>query len=233
MNISQILTLDDGVSGLGCTGAVSYVKPPENKVGTKNGKDYDFWTQFIVVKDETGDIGVSLNLGDSSVGVSKGQTVLIEKGTVGSYTKDGKLRKSLRASLAENKIANTNLLPTLKSLPPAARQPIADTIQKLQQGKVYDNNTAQQIANENALTNATNRHCKLAELTKNISDLSADSILFTARFFSDFNMGKPAEPPDFAPIKKKLADMSTEELLDQPANVDNEPNDELGSEIPF
>lgn len=101
MNISQIQTLDDGMSGISCSGMVTYAKQAVNKIGEHNGQPYNFWIQFVVIKDTTGDIGVNLNLGDdSSMAMNKGQRIAVEKGTVNSYTDDkGKLRKSLRASL--------------------------------------------------------------------------------------------------------------------------------------
>lgn len=101
MNIAQILTLPDGISGIDCSGIATYVQPIVNRKGTTDGRDWSFWTQFIVLKDKTGDIDVSLNLGEESyLAVVKGDTIFVEKGTVSSYKdKKDKLRKSLQASL--------------------------------------------------------------------------------------------------------------------------------------
>lgn len=101
MNIATILTLDDGVSGIECSGIVTYVKPAAHKVSTNPNKPYDFWTQFVIIKDATGDIGVNLNLGaEGYLAVEKGKRIAVEKGLVQSYTDNkGNLRKSLRANL--------------------------------------------------------------------------------------------------------------------------------------
>lgn len=99
MKINVIKTLDKGMSNISASGVVDYCKAAENKTGEFNGKPYSFWTQFIVLKDDTGDIGVNLNLGDSKVNVAKGQEIQIEKGTLDSYVKDGKTFQTLKARL--------------------------------------------------------------------------------------------------------------------------------------
>jgi hypothetical protein len=99
MKINVIKTLDKGMSNISASGVVDYCKAAENKTGEFNGKPYSFWTQFIVLKDDTGDIGVNLNLGDSKINVAKGQEIQIEKGTLDSYVKDGKTFQTLKARL--------------------------------------------------------------------------------------------------------------------------------------
>lgn len=105
MNISQILTLPDGVSGIDCQGIATYVQPAQNKTGTTDGRDWSFWTQGVVIKDGTGEIWVNLNLGEESyLAVPKGKRISVEKGVIGSYNKTDKdgnsvLRKSLKARL--------------------------------------------------------------------------------------------------------------------------------------
>ena len=103
MNIASILTLDDGVSGISCSGTATYVKEAINKTGEYDGRPYDFWAQFVVIKDATGDIGVHLNLGNNDfLAAKKGERVSVERGVVKSYKDEkGNLRKSLRAYLAD------------------------------------------------------------------------------------------------------------------------------------
>lgn len=101
MNIAQILTLPDGVSGIDCEGIATYVQPAVNKKGNTDGRDWSFWVQFVVIKDATGELGINLNLGEEQyLAVIKGKRISVEKGTVSSYTdKKNQLRKSLKAHL--------------------------------------------------------------------------------------------------------------------------------------
>ncbi len=99
MNVAQIQTLDDGVNGVSAVGTVTYTKPAVNKVGDKDGRHYDFWSQFVVIKDASGEMGVHLTVGAGEQ-VFKGQQITVEKGKVGSYFDDkNNLRKTLSGSL--------------------------------------------------------------------------------------------------------------------------------------
>ena len=60
MNIAAISKLDEGVSGLKLAGILKYVKPAKHVHGTKNGKEYSFYTQFTIIEDDSGDIPVIL-----------------------------------------------------------------------------------------------------------------------------------------------------------------------------
>ncbi len=99
MNIEQIQTLDDGVSGVSAVGTVTYTKPAVNRVGDKDGRHYDFWSQFVVIKDASGEMGVHLTVGAGEE-VFNGQQIAVEKGKVGSYYYDKThIRKTLSGSL--------------------------------------------------------------------------------------------------------------------------------------
>ncbi len=99
MNIGQIQTLDDGVNGVSAVGTVTYTKPAVNRVGDKDGRQYDFWSQFVVIKDASGEMGVHLTVGAGEE-VFKGQQIAVEKGKVGSYYYDKThIRKTLSGSL--------------------------------------------------------------------------------------------------------------------------------------
>lgn len=100
MKIEQIKNLDIGVSGISCLGEVVYTKDPKNIKGESNGKPYDFWSQFIVVQDDTGDIGVNLSM-DNDNGVKNGDTAEITKATLSSYKSNGETKLVLKGRLAD------------------------------------------------------------------------------------------------------------------------------------
>jgi hypothetical protein len=101
MNIAQIKQLDVGMSGIVCTGNVGYLGDIQRKTGTYDGRDYNFLTQFITIKDSTDEIGANLRIRDGLV-LLKGQKVTIEKAILQSYIKNGETRLSLRGTVQEN-----------------------------------------------------------------------------------------------------------------------------------
>lgn len=86
MNIAQIRQLDIGMKNITCSGEVTWAGQQKNIKGTTaGGRDYDFWSQFIVVKDETDKIGVSITLEIDESGAKKGDEVAIEKAELIQY----------------------------------------------------------------------------------------------------------------------------------------------------
>ena len=98
MNIGTIKQLDVGTSNIACRGVIKYLGEPKHITGTKDGRDYDFWRQFVVLEEGKDSIGVNLAL-ESKVALSKNQTIQVEKGTLESYPKDGETKLSLKAKL--------------------------------------------------------------------------------------------------------------------------------------
>jgi len=74
MKISGIDDLDIGMSNIEIEGKVVYTDPPEHKVGKskKNNKPYDFWSQWVVIEDETGHIGCSVSIEKEEYKLDKG-----------------------------------------------------------------------------------------------------------------------------------------------------------------
>ena len=114
MNIGTIKQLDVGTSNIACRGVIKYLGEPKHITGSKDGRDYDFWTQFVVLEEGKDSIGVNLAL-ESKVALSKNQTIQVEKGTLESYPKDGETKLSLKAKLYS--VGNTQQAP---SQPPQA-----------------------------------------------------------------------------------------------------------------
>ena len=74
MNIKGIDNLDVGMSNIEIEGEVVYSDPPENKKGIseKTNKPYDFWSQWIVIQDDTGKMGCSVTIEKEEYKLEKG-----------------------------------------------------------------------------------------------------------------------------------------------------------------
>lgn len=108
MNIAQIMDLDVGMKGITCSGRVTWANEPKNITGTTNqGKDYDFWSQFIVIEDTNGKIGVSIAVETDQRSVKKGDTVTVEKAELKEYVKDGEPKLKLQGKLQSPAGQNT------------------------------------------------------------------------------------------------------------------------------
>jgi hypothetical protein len=123
MKIAQILEMEVGQIGLACEGYVTYCKPPKNVAGiaAKTGKPYNFWSQFIIVKDDTGTIAVDINI-DANRGVSNNEYVRIVKGVL---EKNGDKFILKKAKLAEPLAAGPS--PAMKQ----EVEPVFDEVGKL------------------------------------------------------------------------------------------------------
>ena len=84
MKIGTIFTECDENDNVNTRGTVGYASNSVYKEGTTNGRDWSFWGQFVVLKDETGEIGVSLALNQEQ-GVQKGDAIGVQ-GKYVSYT---------------------------------------------------------------------------------------------------------------------------------------------------
>jgi len=83
-------------------GILGYIGKPKNIVGSKNGNDYNFWSQFVTIEEGDDKIGVSVAFNSEAECLqNKGERIKV-KGTMGSYEKDGKtIMKIDRAKVVE------------------------------------------------------------------------------------------------------------------------------------
>lgn len=100
MNIAQILDLDVGMKGITCSGKITWANEPKNITGTSgSGKDYSFWSQFVVIEDFDGvKIGVSLIV-ETDQSAKEGDTITVEKAELKEYIKDGEPKLKLQGKL--------------------------------------------------------------------------------------------------------------------------------------
>ena len=122
LTIAIINTLNVGEEGIDCVGIVGYVGKPKHLVGTSaSGREYDFWTQFITLKQGDDEMGVSLSLDQNAAGVTKGQSIGVMGGKIIGYTNDkGQAKRKLQC-----KLVYTDQPAPSHSHPQAAQGPIA------------------------------------------------------------------------------------------------------------
>lgn len=102
MKIIDLKKLDVGISNVEIEGKVNYVKFAKNFKGEKDGKKYDFWSQFIVLEDDTDSIGCSINFGKEEDKLEKFNQVKI-KGKIEEYKdKNDNIQKKLSGYIVKN-----------------------------------------------------------------------------------------------------------------------------------
>jgi len=97
--------LDKGTSNVEIEGEVTYVLAPNHIEPKPGGKQFNaFWSQFIVLADNTDKIGVSLTFGDEEDQVKKGDRIKV-KGKIDEYEdRDGVLQKKLVGREVKDKV---------------------------------------------------------------------------------------------------------------------------------
>jgi len=97
--------LDKGTSNVEIEGEVTYVLAPNHIEPKPGGKQFNaFWSQFIVLADDTGEIGVNLTFGDEGDQVKKRDRIKV-KGKIDEYEdRDGVLQKKLVGREVKEKV---------------------------------------------------------------------------------------------------------------------------------
>ena len=174
MNIAQIRQLDIGMKGIACSGKVTWVNEAKNIVGTSGaGNDYDFWSQFIVIKDDTDKIGVSVTIESDERSVRKGEIITIENAELQEYIKDGKSNLKLQGKVRTVSPQNTQQAPSPPAQPTNYQQPVPHYTS---QGKKEPDWDAKDLrmARMNSVTNSTKLICLMAEVNKDIDITGKD-----------------------------------------------------------
>lgn len=100
MKINTVLTeLNIGASNIDIEGEVTYVMLPRNVKGDNEKGHYDFWSQFVVIQDQTGKIGCGVNIEKEEYKLIKGTKARI-KGKLSEYkNKKGEMVKKIDGKL--------------------------------------------------------------------------------------------------------------------------------------
>lgn len=138
MKISGIDSLDIGMSNISIEGKITYTLAPRHVEGDNKKGHYDFWSQFVVIEDETGKIGCSVSIEKEEYKLEEGMIARI-KGKLEEYKdKKGIMQKSIRGSLVGiskgGKITDVQLEVAKEFFDDKAKETIA--IQKAMQTEV-------------------------------------------------------------------------------------------------
>ena len=118
MKIAEVKKLDDGVSGITIEGRITRVlKPRESQYG---------WSQFVVLKDDTGEMGSNINIENEEVKYQGGEYIQV-KGKVSHYVKGDKPNVSLNGNVLDEIQKDEN-----DSLAKPIEQPISQPINQPQ-----------------------------------------------------------------------------------------------------
>ena len=100
MNIKTVLTqIDVGVSNIEIEGEVTYTMAPRFVEGDNDKGHYEFYSQFVVIEDETGKIGCSITIEKEEYKLEKGIVARV-KGKLEEYKdKKGQMVKKIQGKL--------------------------------------------------------------------------------------------------------------------------------------
>ena len=84
MDISKVKELDVGMSNIEIKGEVATALDPKNWIGDSKGRHYNFWSQFVVLEDETDSISCSVTIKNEEDTLFEGDQVTI-KGKLEEY----------------------------------------------------------------------------------------------------------------------------------------------------
>ena len=144
MKIAEVKKLDDGVSNITIEGRITRVlKPRETQYG---------WSQFIVVKDDTDNMGSNVNLENEEAKYQGGEYVKV-KGKVSRYVSNNKPGISLNGNVLDEIIkVDEDVAPAKQDTQPNV-QPISQPVKpEKDMDKVWEDKDLR-MARESALKN--------------------------------------------------------------------------------
>jgi len=99
MKISGIDNLDVGMSNIEIEGEVTYIMAPRKVEGDNDKGHYEFYSQFVVIEDETGKIGCGISVEKEEHQLAKGVIARV-KGKLEEYKdKKGQMVKKIQGKL--------------------------------------------------------------------------------------------------------------------------------------
>ena len=178
MKIVEVKKLDDGVSGITTEGRIIRVlKPRESQYGC---------SQFIVVKDDTGEMGSNINIENEEAKYQGGEYIQV-KGKVSRYVKGGKPNISLNGNVL-NEIVRDEDVSQEKPISQPITQPISQPTQKTMKKttqKEYTNNdywydkTLREIENNKCIV----RECAIKAVSEQVARNNPFAINDKTMFF--------------------------------------------------
>lgn len=100
VTIKELLELPEkffeGQSDIVLEATITVAMKPREVKGSTGGRDYHFWSQFVVIKDNTAGIGMDWTMSKAEEALTKGMKVRVDKARTATYEdKDGKTWRKL------------------------------------------------------------------------------------------------------------------------------------------
>jgi len=172
LKIEEVKKLDDGVSGIIIEGRITRVlKPRESQYG---------WGQFIVIKDDTGEMGSNINIENEEAKYQGGEYVQV-KGKVSKYVKNDKPGISLNGNVVDEIVKVDEDVSQAKPITQPNTQPI-------NQPKEYTNNdywhdkTLRDIENNKCIV----RECAIKAVTELAKAITTNEEVFDEKSYFEF-----------------------------------------------
>ena len=173
MKIEEVKKLDDGVSGIIIEGRIIRVlKPRESQYG---------WGQFIVIKDDTGEMGSNINIENEEAKYQGGEYVQV-KGKVSHYVKNDKPNVSLNGNVVDEivkvdeDVSQDKPQPTIQKVQNLVQEIVKEKVKEKVEEKEYTNNdywhdkTLRDIENNKCIV----RECAIKAVTELVNAVSDD-----------------------------------------------------------
>ena len=183
MKIEEAKKLDDGVSGIIIEGKI--IKTPKEPRDSEYG-----WSQMIILKDDTGEIGSWINIESAEDAYKVGQYIKV-KGKVSKYVKGGKPGISLNNANVIDAIVKVDE-DVSQDKPQPTIQKVQNLVQEIAKEKVeekeYTNNdywhdkTLRDIENNKCIV----RECAIKAVTELAKAITANEEVFDEKSYFEF-----------------------------------------------
>ena len=158
MKIEEVKKLDDGVSGISIEGKLTKAyKPKEGQYG---------WSQFVVIEDDTANIGSNINIENEESLYSIGQYIKI-KGKVSKYVKGGKSGISLNGNVIDEIVKADEEVSQVKPNDQLKVQPNSQS-QEYTKDDYWRDKTAREVENNKCIV----RECAIKASTEIVTGAS-------------------------------------------------------------
>ena len=187
MKIEEVKKLDDGVSGIIIEGKI--IKTPKEPRDSEYG-----WSQMIILKDDTGEIGSWINIESAEDAYKVGQYIKV-KGKVSKYVKGGKPGISLNNAnvidaivKVDEDVSQDKPQPTIQKVQNLVQEIVKEKVKEKVEEKEYTNNdywhdkTLRDIENNKCIV----RECAIKAVTELAKAITANEEVFDEKSYFEF-----------------------------------------------
>ena len=187
LKIEEVKKLDDGVSGIIIEGKI--IKTPKEPRDSEYG-----WSQMIILKDDTGEIGSWINIESAEDAYKVGQYIKV-KGKVSKYVKGGKPGISLNNAnvidaivKVDEDVSQDKPQPTIQKVQNLVQEIVKEKVKEKVEEKEYTNNdywhdkTLRDIENNKCIV----RECAIKAVTELAKAITANEEVFDEKSYFEF-----------------------------------------------